>query len=708
MSVHCNLSTSLATSFLESMQSLTTAIQKKTWDAIERFLDNPDAGGRNLEKISNQMYSMRVDLAYRVILSEIEDTSGYVFVWVDHHDEAYQWAERRKLVSAGNIFQIVKTEEIVEEFSQEKETGLFSNISKRHLRRFGVPDDQFPLLAQIKTEADLQNNKNAFHSSVYEALNYLALDFSIDEIYNYMGLEEDNPSVNVSINSLSYPVETSQDIITLNSEFDIKRIQQMQEQPLSDWRVFLHASQRKIIRGDYNGPVKIVGGAGTGKTVVAIHRAKQLAENLFLNPQDKILLTTFTVNLASEIKNNLRQICEPRALNRIDVLNVDKLITNLFREQFPDKYIAYGKQINTLWQQSIEKEQYKGKLQSGFFKEEWSRVIVPQKIQSLQEYWQADRVGRGTPLSRKQKRIVWKIFEKFITLSEEKQIVDIDTACTMLQIAIERGDLDSQYASIVVDEVQDLNQQTLRLLRLLCGEQHKNDMFLVGDAHQRIYRKQTPLSHCGIETRGRSYTLRINYRTTEQIRRWAFDLFDGQWVDDLDKNEEDGRGYISLFSGPDPAVVRCSDQEDEINHILGLIEKFSEEGKNDSKICIALRTNNLVKIYRQKLQELGLRVFEIKTNKFDEQNLPGVRIATMHRVKGLEFDHMILAAVNDGLLPLSTATRETNDSISRKEIEDRERALLYVAATRAKKTLHVLYHGKASRFLKNVELGEEI
>ena len=691
---------SFADSFMDSLQSLPPVIQARTFEALNRFRISPDAGGRNLEKITNQMMSIRIDLAYRAILSEIESGKSYLVLWVDHHDEAYQWAERRKIVATGNVIQVIKTVEEKEAVSPSKRESLFSRYSARHLRRIGVSEEQLFLVELICSEDDLTQASREFHPSVYEALCYLASGIPIDEIIDMMGLEENKTADEAAdFATALYSARTKQTVITLNYELDLVQVQKMLDQPLEDWRLFLHASQRKLVEAEFSGPAKVIGGAGTGKTVVAVHRVKCLAEHILKNSDDRILLTTYTVNLASEIDRNLQKICQPSVLPRIDIINADKLVVMLFNKTFPGYRIVYGNEIDLIWMQAIAQNQYVGHLTIEFFKDEWSRVVVPQKVKSLHEYLRADRTGRGTKLSRPDKAIVWSIFATYLRLVEDTNTVDIDLATSMLTESLIQGQLLPQYASIVIDEAQDFNKQTLVFLRALCGSEHNNDLFIVGDAHQRIYRNLVRLSQCGIETRGRSHTLRINYRTTEQIRRWAFRLFENHSIDDLDDQEENGKGYISLISGPKPEVVQFDTQNEEIKYIIRLVQDLAPDKQNHQKICLAVRTSALLNQYKQALDREGFRVYEIKSNNFDQQSIPGIRIATMHRVKGLEFDHMILCGINEGIVPLQAALRYAADPISLKEAEDIERALLYVAATRAKQTLHVFGFGKQSKYL---------
>jgi superfamily I DNA/RNA helicase len=223
-----------------------------------------------------------------------------------------------------------------------------------------------------------------------------------------------------------------------------------------------------------------------------------------------------------------------------------------------------------------------------------------------------------------------------------------------------------------------------------------NDLFLVGDAHQRIYGRKVVLSRCGIATQGRSSTLRINYRTTEQIRAWAVAMLEGMAVDDLDGQADEEKGYMSLLSGPKPECHRFASAEQELE-FLGKTLKELVRHRPAEEICLVARTAKLIKDdYQALLKSLGVE--HVVLDKSKESTRGGVRLATMHRVKGLEFPVMILAGVNSKVMPLRIAAVE-GDPTARKEHEDRERSLLFVAATRARDQLIVTSWGTPSPFL---------
>ena len=267
--------------------------------------------------------------------------------------------------------------------------------------------------------------------------------------------------------------------------------------------------------------------------------------------------------------------------------------------------------------------------------------------------------------------------------------------CTKL---LQGSSVKLQYAHIIVDEGQDLSDNAYRLIRALAGPEHANDLFIVGDAHQRIYRNRPILSKCGINVRGRSSILRINYRTTEEIRHSAFSFLEGLSFDDLDESTDSGTQCQSLTHGEPPIIRNFPDANAEFNFIYTEIRKLQNSGILLKEICIVARTKNLANDYLSLLTKAGIRSYAIKRNQPDNRNFDGIRVATMHRVKGLEFKYVFIAALNHRVVPLAAAINHM-DPISEKESITSEKCLLYVAMTRAQKGVYITSYGTCSQFL---------
>jgi superfamily I DNA/RNA helicase len=293
---------------------------------------------------------------------------------------------------------------------------------------------------------------------------------------------------------------------------------------------------------------------------------------------------------------------------------------------------------------------------------------------------------------------IWEVFEEYQNIMNEKQYRDTETAMYECRKLVEKKYPDGQYASIIVDEGQDLSPSAYRLLRTLAGETHENDIFIVGDSHQRIYKNKAVLSKCGINIKGRSSYLRINYRTTEEIRKFAFALLNSVSFDDLDDEYDNGRGVQSLTHGQKPEIHECNTPEEELSYIIEKIQALQAAGVEQKNICIVARTHKLLDGYIAGLQRAGIKSFEIKANKIDDRSFDGVRIATMHRVKGLEFDHVFVAAVNKKVLPFGSKA-DFEDDVSLEEFRTGEKCLLYVALTRARKSAYISCFGGLSELI---------
>jgi superfamily I DNA/RNA helicase len=452
------------------------------------------------------------------------------------------------------------------------------------------------------------------------------------------------------------------------------------------------------VERNWNGPVRVLGGAGTGKTVVAMHRAAWLVRNLYSQSNDRILFTTFTRNLAADIHENLRSICKEEELSHVEVVNLDRWVYNFLKRNGYEYKIVYpGDDIlKEFWEQAVTVAPDEPALPFSFYPEEWEKIIQTREITNLKEYLKASRIGRGVPLNRKARQAIWPVFEEYRLLLNQKGLREVDDAMRDARHVLQTDNKTLLYRAIVVDEAQDMGAQAFRLLRHMVPE-GKNDLFIVGDAHQRIYRHKVVLGRCGINIKGRGRKLRINYRTTEENRNWAVSLLKDVPIDDLDDGQDDQKGYKSLMRGNKPVIRHYNSFQEEVDAIAEFIRGNE---KNLCSICLVTRTNQLLKSYGEALSQKDISLYFIKRSAPEDRRTEGLRLATMHRVKGLEFETIIIAGVNDGIIPHDKALSYTSDPTVKSDAEIQERSLLYVSATRAKKELLITSFGKPSRFLK--------
>jgi len=459
--------------------------------------------------------------------------------------------------------------------------------------------------------------------------------------------------------------------------------------------VFLHPSQRRIVERHVNGPARVLGGAGTGKTVVLMHRARFLAERMFTAPEDRLLVTTFTRNLASDLSANLATLC-PKSSERIEVKNLHAWARSFYEQQVGRRLAVLD---NTDRRREIMTQAATcapaDTLGIAFYLEEWDQVVQSQDVVTQEEYFRAKRVGRGTRLGRKQRAEVWLVLARYRELIDADGLLEWQDVIREARLYIERKGVVLPYQAVLADEVQDFSPPELRLLRAIVPP-GPNDLFLVGDAHQRIYGQMARMGACGIEIRGRSSRLKLNYRTTEQIQARAVSILKDLEIDDLDGGVDTLTGYRSLRTGPPPIIHRCERPMEEQEVILTTLHNWLEDTA-PSDICLAARTNRLVDRYSDILDKAGIQATRIKTE--DPSHRPGVRLATMHRLKGLEFKKVILCGVQAGEVPLELKGAAIADEVSADDHEQRERCLFYVASTRARDELVITGFGSPSVFV---------
>jgi len=409
------------------------------------------------------------------------------------------------------------------------------------------------------------------------------------------------------------------------------------------------------------------------------------------------LFTTFTANLAGDIKDNLRKICTVEELRRIEVIHLDAWVSQFLRENDFSYTIVYDDVTEKLWEDAIARSGESIDLPPSFYSDEWAKVVAAHEAFTREKYLKVMRIGRGTRLDRKTRMQIWNVFDEYLSLMKEQQVRDVDTAMYECSVVLSKNP-SAAYSSVIIDEGQDFSANAYRLIRSIIPEEHRNDIFIVGDSHQRIYNKRAVLSKCGINIRGRSSYLRVNYRTTEEIRKYAFAILKDIPFDNLDDEYEEESLCQSLTHGEYPKFMGFKTLTDECDYIVNEITSLTKSGIKPSDICLVARTHKLLDDYKKALPKAGIRVYEIKRNKLDDRTFDGIRIATMHRVKGLEFQYMFIAAANNRVIPLASAINE-NDPVSKNESLTSEKCLLYVALTRAQKAAYITSYGAKSEFI---------
>ncbi|MEC4025483.1 UvrD-helicase domain-containing protein [Pseudomonas fulva] len=689
------LKIAMSDDFLKSFAAVPRSQQLAVLNFVAKFRQNPMATGINYERIRDaadpNMRSVRINDNMRGIVLKPDVGNVYCLLWVDQHDDAYHWARRHRVAIHPDVGSIqiyaVQEEAAVAAFAQPEvigSAGLFDTLKDREIRRLGVPDEHLAAVRAVTSEEELDALEPTLPDEAFEALYLFAAGEPFDKIVN-----EQSAPATVDQSDFGAALDrdsTRRHFVVLTDDSDLEALLAA---PLERWRVFLHPSQRKLVERDWNGPVKVTGGAGTGKTVVAMHRAARLARQYAQMPGRPVLFTTFTKTLAEDIRQHLELLCTPQELEKIQVVNLDQWASGLLRRfGYPHGLLYSETDRRRFWQAAMAAMPASVDLSAQFMRAEYERVVLPQGCETAENYMRASRVGRGGQLGRAMRKALWPVFAEYRAQLQAANVREPEEAfreaCQLLRT--EKPALGIR--AMVVDEAQDISSAAFELIRAAVAEA-ENDLFIVGDAHQRIYRHKVVLSRTGIEVRGRSRSLKVNYRTTDEIRQWACAQLEGCAVDDLDGNADSLRGYRSLTHGDAPDIIGSMSQQDDVTHIQTILKQLQDDGMELRQVCISARTNDDVDGIARALQLSGVACLKLENSTADDSAAPGVRLATMHRIKGLEFSVVILAAYKGAENYADQFSRDEDAGVT-EDTELSERCLLHVAATRAKRNLFVL------------------
>lgn len=719
-----NIIVAMSNAFFKKLNTLPSKVRRKVNSTIQNFRANPTAGGLNFERIDSasdpNFRSIRVNNDYRIIVNHPDEGNVYLFCWIDKHDDAYKWATRKRVKVNPQTGGVQIFEESVVTVPPEESTSvsspvtstettstpepeilppMFESYADEDLITLGAPLEQIGLLRTLCSVKDLVNVQAQLPEEVFEALQLLHEGFSVADVVDALHVEKpSSKQEQFDVHDVAAALERASSKRTFWVPDSEKKLAEMLEAPLEQWRIFLHPSQRKYVEKDLNGPGRVLGGAGTGKTVVAMHRAVYLAQKAFTNPNERILFTTFTKNLAHDIQTALQSLAEPDVLNRIEVIHLDGWVSQFLKRQNYQYKVAYygdksGTNLKKLWKDALLKGTDPS-FSEGFYREEWEQVVQYHGIDSYQAYSRVRRTGRGSRLSKAQRFAVWQVFEEYRNLLEENSVREHIDAIRDARVILNKNPMLRPFVSVIVDEGQDISPEGYRLLRAMVPE-GKNDMFIVGDGHQRIYKYTVVLSRCNINIVGRSYRLRLNYRTTEEIRKFAVGMLNGVKVANLDGGEDELKGYTSLMHGEAPLVKHFSSFTDEVTYLKGVLQ---DENFGLNRTCLVARSQQTLDRYVKELEKAGVKTHQIRRSTANRAET--LSVATMHRVKGLEFDRVLVVGLSKDQMPFSTALNMADDSIAKAAAEVRERCLFYVALTRAKQQVTITASGVPSPFIQ--------
>jgi mRNA-degrading endonuclease RelE of RelBE toxin-antitoxin system len=728
----------IADTFTDSLARLTGDEQKAVKTTAFDLQLNPANPGMRFHKLEKakdkNFWSVRVGSDIRLIVHKSDNS--LLLCYVDHHDKAYDWAERRRLethpkTGAAQLVEIretvkevvvpvyVQTELATESKSATEKKPIFAEASDDELLGYGVPaewiddvrkatDDTLLTLTDHlpaeAAEALLELATGGRPTASYSMASYMqdsALAVS-DKSTDFVPLRSPSMASDVRESALAvYDKFTPFDHPDAQRRFrvitNVEELAAALDYPWEKWTVFLHPAQRELVERNFNGPARVAGSAGTGKTIVALHRAAYLART---HPDARVLLTTFSDTLANALHTQLKRLLssEPRLGERIDVHSLDAIGLRLYKAHIGKATIASREVLREVINEAASTV---GGHKFGlhFLLTEWEQVVDAWQLENWEAYRDVVRLGRKTRLPEAQRTVLWSIFERVRAgLKARKLVTQAELFSSLAAVISKTKKVVFDFA--VVDEAQDISVTHIRFLAAL-GEGRPNALFFAGDLGQRIFQQPFSWKSLGVDIRGRSRTLRVNYRTSHQIRTQADRLL-GPVVTDVDGNSEVRSDTVSVFNGPPPRIQSFNSESEEIKTVGNWIAERAKAGVVPHEFGVFVRSAEQLDRARAAVKETGM-AFKI-LDEHVETTSGYVSISTMHLAKGLEFRAVAVMACDDEVIPLQERIETVGDDADLQEVYDTERHLLYVACTRARDHLLVTSVEPASEFLDDMQV----
>lgn len=690
----------IADSFTDSLARLTNEEQKAVKTTAFDIQLNPANPGMQFHKLDKardkNFWSVRAGGDIRLIVHRGE--RSLLLCYVDHHDKAYGWAERRKLeihpkTGAAQFVEIRETmKEVVVPIFVEKGPSLATKSEGRTEPLFAkMLDDE--LLGYGVPAEWIEEVKKATEDTLLALIDHLPAEAAEALLELATG---GKPRVSRLAPETANPFEHPDAQRRFRLMMNVEELKRALDFPWEKWTIFLHPDQRQWVEQVYTGPARVSGSAGTGKTIVALHRAVHLAR---MNPDARVLLTTFSDTLANALRTKLKRllVSEPRLGERIDVYSLNAIGLRLYQAHIGKATIASHKVVGELIEQA-SKSVSGHKFTRQFLLTEWEQVVDAWQLDSWDVYRDVVRLGRKTRLSEGQRAVLWAIYERVRAgLMDRKLITLAEAFSTLAAVILKSQKIVFDYA--VVDESQDIGIPHVRFFAAL-GQGRPNALFFAGDQGQRIFQQPFSWKALGIDVRGRSRTLRVNYRTSHQIRTHADRLL-GPTMTDVDGNIEDRHDTVSVFNGPAPVIQSLKDENSEARVVGTWIAEQVKAGLLPHEIGVFIRSEAQLDRAKIAIKESG-QVFKV-LDEHVEITSGSISISTMHMSKGLEFKAVAVMACDDEIVPLQERIETIGDDADLKEVYDTERHLLYVACTRARDSLLITCVEPGSEFLDDMK-----
>jgi len=681
----------IADTFTDSLARLSGEEQKAVKTTAFDLQMNPASPGMQFHKLTRakdkDFWSVRVNDGIRLIVHRTH--TSLLLCYVDQHDDAYRWAERRKIerhptTGAAQLVEIRETVREIEvaRYVEAAETPakvepLFGNVGDDELLSYGVPPEW---LADVRA---------ATEDSLLELIDHLPREAG-EALLDLATGTKPKPLQRAAAGADPFAHPDAQRRFRVMT--NVEELQRALEYPWDKWTVFLHPAQRDLVERRFNGPARVAGSAGTGKTIVALHRAVHLAR---AHPGERVLLTTFSTTLANFLRQKLARLVgnEPAVAGRIAVRPIGEVGREIYTALHGAAVIAEESVVRGLIRDAAALVP-ENRFSEGFLFAEWTDIVDAWQLDTWERYRDVARLGRKTRLNEAQRKMLWAIFLKVRTGLEAAGLVTTSGVFYSASAATDRP----SFRFAVVDECQDVTVAELRFIASLTSRS-ADGLFFTGDLGQRIFQAPFSWKSVGVDIRGRSHTLRINYRTSHQIRRQADRLLPLE-ISDVDGHSEQRKGTVSVFNGPEPEVLSAATEADEAALIAKWIGARIASGVRPEEIGVIVRSGEHLGRGTAAVEAAGFEAVELDSE--NEMGTGRIAVSTMHLAKGLEFRAVVVAAVDDGVVPLEARIEAVTDEADLEEVYNTERHLLYVASTRARDHLLVTGVKPVSEFLDDM------
>lgn len=712
--------------FTKSLGRLDTAIKAKVLDTVQKLQRDPDGAGLDLKlpkgAADRRVRTARVDLNFRAVLAQFGQgaSAHLVLLTVLPHDDAYTFASGARLdvnpasgaleLSTATPTPGPATEAVMPPLRPGR-VGWpqLLPFTVAELTGLGISETVATRAITITDEEDLLRLTDGLPTWQENVLLDLTSGRSLEEVRDLYVIAPVSPVEHQDDETLVQALHRPSSRMSFGVVTDDEDLARVITGDFAAWRVFLHPTQRAVAeRPIYRGPFRVSGGAGTGKTVVALHRTAYLMRT---NPAARVLLCTFNRPMSARLETDLASLLSGEHMQRVDVLGVDQFAHKVLSRagRRPTSILGDREEL-ALWEEALPvvTDVRNPRITAAFLKDEYRYVVLAHGVGSEETYLAVPRRGRGLRLDRAQRRQVWQMIQEFSSLRRQSgRTTYAQIAADAAEVMADPGALpECRYDHVVVDEGQDLHPAHWRLLRAAV-EPGPNDIFLCEDGHQRLYGQKVVLSHLGIETRGRSRRLTLNYRTTRQILAASLAVLQDVPIEDLDGEGESTSGYRSALSGQEPELRGYPDREAELEGGVDVVRRWleSDGSPQPGTIAVLTRRKRDAEFAARSLNAAGVPASVGGAGQRGDRR--PVHVLTMHSAKGAEFRHVLLLHADDDTVPERAAV-DTADADERDDVLLRERLLLYVACSRARDDLVVTWSGRPSRFLAGLAAGREV